>query len=630
MKRDFWYKLLVPFLVMILMLTVSFAISCNGTEGEQEEEETGEQEEEEEEEEEESALLVDPIATDAGLVSGTVAVEDGAEVHVYKSIPFAAPPVGDLRWKPPQPVEPWEGILECTEFAPIAPQSVDYELTAGQEQSEDCLYLNVYTPAQNTTDLLPVFVNIHGGAMTVGSSHSPDMTYFSRTNNVVSVSIAYRLGELGFMAHPLLSEESENDVSGNYGLMDQIAALEWVQTNIAAFGGDPDNVTIYGCSSGGESVLFLMASPFSEGLFHQAIADAGVYGSSRTPPLADMEAWGEELADNLGVSDEADVLAALRSISAEEIIEAGGDELPNVDGWFLPDLPLSVFEAGDQQNVPLMIGSGSADLAGDWNQYGDKNFACAMSTVSSPVYTWIFDHAPCGSGGGTHCLDMAYLFYDVTSREGMCDIDVEVAEDMVAMWVQFTRTGNPNVSGLIEWPAYEEANDQYLKIGDPFEVKTGLYSPTEEEEEVEITFTTYTNTEYGFSLQYPDTWLEKTDDPALGVTWRFGSGTYRIPAVRLIVLDESEGANLEEAFTAVMESDDKTLDSITTSSVNIHGTDFTRAEVTYTGASGAYDSLIIGFVRGSQWIIIESYTISLFPYPYEGLQEEIINSVTFE
>lgn len=140
----------------------------------------------------------------------------------------------------------------------------------------------------------------------------------------------------------------------------------------------------------------------------------------------------------------------------------------------------------------------------------------------------------------------------------------------------------------------------------------------------------YTNSDYGFSLEYPKEWGEKTDDSALGVTWRFGAGTYRIPSVRLIVLDESEGANLEEAFTAVLESDNKTLDSCTASNVNINGTDFTQAEVSYTGASGGYDSLIIGLVRNGKWIIIESYTISLFPYPYEGLQKEIINSVTFE
>jgi para-nitrobenzyl esterase len=620
-------KILWLFLCFIMAVTL-VAWSCDGTQPSEQEEE--------EEEEEESDLLVDPIATDAGLVSGTVAVEDGAEVHVYKGIPFAAPPVGDLRWKAPQPVEPWEGVLECTEFAPIAPQSRDYALTEGVEQSEDCLYLNVYTPAENSTDLLPVFVSIHGGAMTVGSSHSPDMTYFTATNNVVGVSIAYRLGELGFMAHPLLSEESENGVSGNYGLMDQIAALEWIQRNIAAFGGDPDNVTIHGCSSGGESVLFLMASPFSEGLFHQAIADAGVYGSSRTPPLTDMEQWGVELVDNLGLSDEPDVLAALRAVSADEIVEAGGEELPNVDGWFLPDLPLSVFEAGNQQNVPLMIGSGSDDLAGEWNQYGDKNFACAMSTVSSPVYAWIFDHAPCGSGGGTHCLDLTYLYYDLSQRENMCDVDFEVAEAVVAMWVQFARTGDPNVEGIVEWPVYEEAIDQYLEIGEPIQVETGLYEPgkyAEEEEETSAEPTTYSNTDYGFSLEYPGDWTEKTEDLGPGVVWRVGAGTYFVPSVRVIFRDESEGATLEEVFTVHLTEDgEKTVDSFTASDVNINGTDFTQAEVAYTGSSGGYESLIIGLVKDGNWIIIEVYTVlpDYFPFDYEGQQAEIIGTVIFE
>ncbi len=417
----------------------------------------------------------DPIELDSGLIAGTLAGPNG-EVRIYKGIPFAAPPVGDLRWKPPQPVTPWEGVRQCTEFAPIAPQSKTYQLTAGAEQSEDCLYLNVYTPAKKTTDRLPVFVSIHGGAMVVGSSHSPDMTHFVQ-NGVVGVSIAYRLGELGFMAHPQLSQESRNGVSGNYGLMDQVCALEWVQRNIAAFGGDPGKVTIHGCSSGGESVLCLTASPFSEGLFHRAICDAGVYGPSRTPPLSQMEEWGEKLAAKLGVSDEPDMLAALRAIGADEIVAAGGWELPTVGGWFLPDLPLNVFQAGNQQDVPLMIGSGSDDLAGPWNQKGDKDFASAMSTVSSKVYAWVFNHAPCGSGGGTHCLDMVYLFYDLSLRDNICDVDFEVSEAMVAMWIQFAKTGDPNIEGFVEWPAYDVDTDQYLEIGDPLQVKTGLYEP---------------------------------------------------------------------------------------------------------------------------------------------------------
>ncbi len=630
MKNSFWYKLLMPFLA--LMLIVSVATSCKGVDGEQEEEPVGEKEEEQ------STEIVDPILTDAGLVSGTVVGDVGEEVRVYKGIPFAAPPVGDLRWKPPQPVEPWEGVLECTDFAPIAPQLTSSEV----EQSEDCLYLNVYTPATRTTDLLPVFVSIHGGAMVIGSSRSPDITCFAQQNGVVGVSIAYRLGGLGFFAHSLLSEESENGVSGNYGLMDQIAALEWVQDNIAAFGGDPDNVTIQGCSSGGESVLFLMASPFSEGLFHRAIADAGVYGSSRTPPLAEMEERGENLAVKLGVADEPDVLAALRALSADEIVAAvpvstSGTELqlPNVDGWFLPDYPLSVFQAGNQQNVPLMIGSGSDDLAGAWNQYGDKNFASAMSTVSSPVYAWIFDHAPCGSGGGTHCLDLTYLFADLSTREGMCEVDLEVSEAMVAMWTQFARTGDPNVQGLTQWPAYDETTDQYLKIGDPIEVKTGLYTPPEagDEDETPAEAATYNNTDYGFSLEYPCDWSEKTEDLGPGVVWRVGSGTYLVPAVRVIIRDETEGATLEEVFTNHLTEDgDKTIDSFTASDVTINGTDFTQAEVAYTGASGGYKSMIIGLVREGKWIIIEVYTVlpAYFPFDYEGQPADILATVTLE
>ena len=578
------------------------------------------------------AVAADPVEIDTGLVAGTLGGPNG-EVRIYKGIPFAAPPVGNLRWKPPQPVAPWTEVRQCTEFAPIAPQITSYSTDV--EQSEDCLYLNVYTPAKKTTDRLPVFVSIHGGAMVIGSSRLPDITYFAQ-NGVVGVSIAYRLGELGFMAHPLLSQESGKGVSGNYGLQDQVAALEWVQRNIAAFGGDPGNVTIQGCSSGGESVLFLMASPFSEGLFHRAIADAGVYGSSRTPPLAQMEQWGEELAAKLGVSDEPDVLAALRAISADEIVAAGGEELPTVDGWFLPDLPLSVFQAGNQQDVPLMIGSGSDDLAGPWNQYGDKNFASGMSTVSSKVYAWVFNHAPCGSGGGTHCLSSRYLFYDLNLSSAMCDVDVKVSEDMVAMWIQFAKTGDPSVEGLIEWPAYEADTDQYLEIGDPLQVKTGLYPPQygegDDEDEAPSTLVTYTNSDYGFSLEHPDDWAEKTEDVGPGVVWRIGKGTYFVPSVRVIIRDQAEGATLQEVFTGHLTADGgKTIDTFTASDVTINGTEFTQGEVTYTGSSGTYDSLIIGLVKNGKWIIIEVYTVPLyFPFSNPGQKAEIIGTVTFE
>jgi para-nitrobenzyl esterase len=641
MKNSSVYRLLAP--LMVLVLVVSLAISCGSKETTEEETTsttTTEQETPPPTQTDKSPVIppepsyeiVDPIKTDAGEISGTIVGEVGKAVRIYKGIPFAAPPVGDLRWKPPQPVTPWTGVKACTEFAPIAPQfSTVVPVSSEVQHSEDCLYLNVYTPAKKTTDLLPVMVNIHGGGMEVGSSRA-DMTLFAQ-NGIVCVTIPYRLGEIGFMAHPLLSAESGKGVSGNYGLLDQIAALQWVQKNIAAFGGDPDNVTIQGCSSGGESVLFLMASPLSRGLFHKAIAHAGVYGSERTPPLAQMEQWGEELATKLGVADAPDVLAALRALSADEIVKAGGEELPNVDGWVLPQLPLDVFKAGNQQNVPFMIGSGSTDLAGVWNQYYDKTFAAAMSSVSSPVYVWVFDHGPCGQGGGTHCLDNAYLFYDVSTMSTMCDVDKQISEAMVAMWLQFIKTGNPNVPGLVTWPVYKADIDQYLKIGDPIEVKTILFTPPAATgSSTSTTQATYTNSDYGFSLRYPDNWTAKTGDLGPSVVWRVGSGTYCIPSVRIIVRDQSEGANLQAVFTTHLTTDgSKTIDTFTSSEVTINGTQFTQAEVGYTGTSGKYESRIIGLVKNGKWLIIEVYTIpSIFPFASATQKADIIGTVIFQ
>lgn len=615
--RDRLYSRLLAILVL-LVLIASIAVACG-------------------EKQVTAPPITDPIKTDAGLVSGVVVGETGKEVRVYKGIPFAAPPVGDLRWKPPQPVKPWSGILDCKEYAPICPQQRTRLTPEEAEQSEDCLYLNVFTPAKSTADRLPVFVYIHGGAMVIGSSRL-DLSYFARENNVVAVSIAYRLGGLGFFAHPLLDKESEKGVSGNYGLMDQVAALQWVQRNISAFGGDPNNVTIYGCSSGGESVLFLMASPFGKGLFHKAIADAGMYGNSRTPPLEEMKKRGEALVAKLEVSGTPDLLAALRALSADKIVAAvpvstsGSDlQLPNVDGWFLPDYPLNIFQAGKQYDVPLMIGSGSNDLAGSWNQYFDKAIASAMSSVSSPVYAWVFDHGPCGARGGSHCLSTTYLFSDLSKRQDMCAEDVEVAKAMVSMWVQFARTGNPSVPGLIEWPPYDATADRYLRIGKPLEVRTGLYRPQPAATQV-AEWATYTNSDYNFSLKYPSDWKPKTGDLGPKVVWRVGAGNYNVPAARVIVRDQSEGADLKTVFTAHLVADgNKTINTFDAREVTIDGTRVTQAEVTYTGAFGKYDSSIVGLVRNGKWVIIEVFTLPLyFPFIPATLETDIINSVKFQ
>jgi para-nitrobenzyl esterase len=318
-----------------------------------------------------SVPIKDPIKIDTGLISGTTI----GDLHVYKGIPFAAPPVGDLRWKPPQPAASWQGVKECTEFgsAPMQYSSTTFPTYA--KPSEDCLYLNVWTPAKTSGDKLPVMVWIYGGAYRFGEGSTP--TYNGENLNrhgVIVVTFNYRLGPLGFLAHPLLSKESPHNSSSNYGLLDQIAALQWVQRNIAAFGGDPNRVTIFGQSAGATSVIWLMASPLTTGLFQRAIPQSAYEGTAfadlnenkyGNPP---KEAMGEKLAKDLGCDTAADPIACMRAKSAQEIMDKGTPPVsissgagyryePCVDGWVVTDLPINIFKAGKQQKVPLMIGS---------------------------------------------------------------------------------------------------------------------------------------------------------------------------------------------------------------------------------------------------------------------------------
>lgn len=222
---------------------------------------------------------MNPIKLDTGYISGTVAGQPGREVYVYRGIPYAAPPVGDLRWKPPQPEASWSGIRECTKFSIQAAQYPDVHASDKMKKlpsSEDCLYLNVMTPAKKATDKLPVMVWFHGGGTRYGNGNSPISNNLGLPRHgVVIVTINHRLGILGLFAHPLISQESPRGVSGNYLFLDLIASLEWVKRNIAAFGGDPDNVTIFGQSGGGLKVAALLASPLAGGLFHRAIVQSG-------------------------------------------------------------------------------------------------------------------------------------------------------------------------------------------------------------------------------------------------------------------------------------------------------------------------------------------------------------------
>jgi para-nitrobenzyl esterase len=306
--------------------------------------------------------------------SGQITGEERDGVRVYRGIPFAAPPIGDLRWKPPQPVKPWDGVRDCMKFGAICPQPKSMLGTKQEQASEDCLFLNVWTAATNAAAKLPVMVWIHGGGCTTGagSQSSYDGMTFAKAG-VVLVTINYRLGPFGYLAHPLLSKESPHGVSGNYGHLDQIAALQWVQKNIAAFGGDPQCVTIFGESAGAMSVCRLMISPQSQGLFQRAIAESGgAHGRNRHLRESrilqpSMESEGERLAQALGCDKAQNPLAALRAKSAAEVLAAANPAQglygkgtkfgPIVDGWTIPADPGDLFEQGKQHDVPFMMGA---------------------------------------------------------------------------------------------------------------------------------------------------------------------------------------------------------------------------------------------------------------------------------
>ncbi|WP_287153666.1 carboxylesterase/lipase family protein [Candidatus Solincola tengchongensis] len=481
---------------------------------------------------------------DSGPISGVQ--EDG--VWVYKGIPYAAPPVGELRWKEPQPVEPWEEVRPCTEYGPSCPQpewpyQVQRDIFRITDQDEDCLYLNVWTPAKNPDDRLPVMVWIHGGGFTVGSGSQVlyEGKYLAR-KGVVVVTINYRLGPLGFMAHPLLSEESPHGVSGNYGLLDQIQALRWVQRNISAFGGDPGNVTIFGESAGGASVCALLASPLAEGLFHRAIAESGAFlsmgmpSAGRSETLEEGEKLGKRISHELGCDREGDELAALRSKTPQELIDAfqkvgtglmGRASIgPVVDGYVLPDKPQDVFAEGRQHKVPLLIGNNADEgmlfLAGQsitaqqyenlvrlaYGTYADEvlslfplqpgedpraaysrlftamgfaapsRFAAEkMAEAGMPVYVYIFTMRSTVPGtehmGAYHGYELPFVFG--TLVRFLRPEDQSLSEIMMNYWTRFAAGGDPNGGSEPEWPRFEPQSAAYQELGEKVVSRTGYY-----------------------------------------------------------------------------------------------------------------------------------------------------------
>ena len=461
------------------------------------------------------------VKTANGLVKGNI----HGEIDIFKGIPFAAPPIGALRWKAPQPATDWKGIRHCITFSasPFQPKPVPFlcwseEFIAPPEPlSEDCLYLNIWTALKKSNEKRPVLVWIYGGGFSSGSAACAiyDGEEMAK-RGIVFVSINYRVGPFGFMAHPELSKE-QNNASGNYGLMDQVAALQWVQKNIAAFGGDPGRVTIAGQSAGSMSVNALLATPLAKGLFQGAILQSGGFLGNRIPAtLNSAEVVGVELQKKTGAAN----LNELRQKSADEILKAsqslGALRMGlTLDGYVLPTDIIDHFKEGKHNNVPLMMGwvTGDALLFGKPDISAEK-FKQQASEKYGTNATAFLEVFPAGNdaqaqlsqarlnllgfaGFPAHLLagynnKPSFIYqssYVPTDKPGFPDYgafhtsevpyalhtlhlwkrpwkksDYDVQELMSTYWIQFIKTGNPNVKGLPEWSSYNKTEGSILEI----------------------------------------------------------------------------------------------------------------------------------------------------------------------
>jgi len=471
------------------------------------------------------------IAIRAASSAPTVKIDTGklegkfnGTVSAFLGIPFAKPPVGDLRWKPPVAPAKWQGTRKATEFGSRCMQGAIYDDMIFRDPgiSEDCLYLNVWTPAKldksKSKGKLPVMVWIYGGGFAAGATSEPrqDGTNLAQ-EGVVVVSMNYRLGIFGFFAHPELAKENSHNATGNYGLMDQSAALEWVKSNIAQFGGDPGNVTIFGESAGSFSVSELMASPVSKGLFHKAIGESGGAFASHALPMRSKDQAAEEGAKFAKDHLNADTLAALRALSAQKVLDAqladkGERFAPNIDGYFLPESPEAIFAAGKQSDVPLLAGWNRDEGAGG---PAKDNFAAALQAIAtkdfaaksdeflklypsendeqakrslddyegdrfiafstwrwidaqlrtgkSPVYRYRFDmdHAKDpkrgpDEAGAYHSAEIEFVFGALDSETWISwrPEDHQLTDLIRKYWSNFAKKSDPNGPGLPNWPTY--------------------------------------------------------------------------------------------------------------------------------------------------------------------------------
>lgn len=428
-----------------------------------------------------------PVKVEGGLVEGVV--ENGVEI--FKGIPFAAPPVGNLRWKAPQPVQPWRGILICDKFAK-APLQKDQARHPKEWKnidemnpatSEDCLYLNVWTPEKRGTKKLPVMVWIYGGGFHVGATDGPVYRGDVYANKgVVMVSIPYRLGIFGYLAHPELSLESGHG-SGNYALMDQLAGIKWVKDNIAAFGGDPDNITVFGQSAGSRSIQGLICSPLSEGLFQRAIPQSGcaIRTDAKCLPLSENEKLGKDFFETIGITN----LEQMRAMDGVDLQSAYENSKyfpkfrPSVDGYVLREEMMDATREGHYLDIDYMIGYTKDDVPaanfpvtiGAWADNQVNNLG------RRPVYVYSFDHPQpplpgkenmadeFGAKGVVHSAELPYMFGQVKlSTRPMKKEDFELADRMSTYWTNFAKYGNPNGPDSGEWVPYSKSNPNVFHL----------------------------------------------------------------------------------------------------------------------------------------------------------------------
>ncbi len=433
------------------------------------------------------------LSISGGQIQG---IETGTPgVLIFKGIPYAAAPVGNLRWREPQPVLPWDGIKLCDTFGAAAPQKLtepgsfyDKEFYADSPhiKNEDCLYLNVWTPAAGKMNAkLPVAMWIHGGAYRNGFGYENEFDGVSwAEHGVILVTINYRLGILGFMAHPELTAESQNQSSGNYGILDQIAALKWIKENIAQFGGDPNQITVFGQSAGAGSVKTLVASPLTKGLIQRAIIQSGGGLDNRpTATLEDAEQTGESLMKFYGCNS----IEEMRKVPAGDLGDFENrmtdfmrtenrmaNLSPNVDGYLLKESFNDAARDGSLADIPYIIGGTIVDMRGNSKPIAD--FCLLREEKGGKSYAYQFARPlPGDDAGAFHSSELWFIFHTLNrSWRPFTEGDEALSQYMVSCWTNFAKYGDPNGKGVENWKPYTKENSQFMLFETEGKTNTSL------------------------------------------------------------------------------------------------------------------------------------------------------------